>query len=89
MIEKIAEKDVDIPGIKTSAASLIAHLIIDELVTLGEVADSLTGGIHFPLFLLILKQLTKFKGQDILLKIFTESNVDMIQMLPGKNYYHF
>lgn len=82
MIDEISEKESDITGIKSSTASLVALLLVEELTSLREVADPLTGGVLFPLFLLILKQVSKLKSEEALVEVFKDSNIDMAKMLP-------
>lgn len=84
MIDEISKKETELAGIKSSAASLVALLLDKNLVNLREVADSLTGGFLFPLFLLILKQLSKLKDEEELKKVFKDSDVVMEKMLPGE-----
>lgn len=84
MIDGISQKESEITGIKSSVASLIALLLDADLVNLREVADPLTGGVLFPLFLLILKETAKLKGEDRIAKIFQDSDIEMEKMFPGE-----
>jgi len=51
-------------------------------VTLSEVAELTEHGAHYPLFMLLLQQLHKTQGKPALGKLFTDSKINLLHMLP-------
>lgn len=54
----------------------------EELVALAEIAELTEHGAHYPLFMLVLQQLHKSQGKPSLSKLFTDSKVNLLHMLP-------
>jgi translation initiation factor 4G len=63
-------------------AGFAAHAITSEIVTLSEVAELTEHGAHYPLFMLLLQQLHKTQGKPALGKLFTDSKINLLHMLP-------
>ncbi|XP_076801566.1 eukaryotic translation initiation factor 4 gamma 2-like [Clavelina lepadiformis] len=80
--EKLGDLESELPRIKSVMASLLARVVVHDLLTLKEVAMRLEGGYLFPLFLLMLQQMMRIKNKDFLLSLFTESNIKMMTMMP-------
>jgi translation initiation factor 4G len=59
-----------------------AHAIIDDMVTLSEVAELTEHGAHYPLFMLLLQQMHKSQGKATLGKVFVDSKINLLHMLP-------
>lgn len=79
---KIVELEVETPRARSLVAGFVANLITEGAVTLKEVGDLLDGGQHYPLFPLLLQNLHKAKGQAWLFDSFTDSKINLINMLP-------
>ncbi|KAJ6218468.1 hypothetical protein RDWZM_009625 [Blomia tropicalis] len=79
---KIAELEVETPRARSYVAGFVANLITECSVTLKEIGDLLDGGQHYPLFPLLLQNLNKAKGQTWLFDSFTDSKINLINMLP-------
>ena len=72
----------DIPLVKSSVSKLAAHAVCKEVITLTELATPLKQGKHYPLFLLCLQQMHKIKDSDWLVKLYNDSKLELITMLP-------
>lgn len=75
--------EVEIPRVKSCAAGFASRAVADDLTNLGEVAELLEGGLHYPLFLLCLQQLHKSQGRVWLTQAFNQSKINLLFMLPG------
>ena len=71
-----------IPRVKSNVAAFMSSAIGANVITLKEASEPLEGGQHYPLFLLCLQHLHKTKGNVWLFDAFTESKINLIQMLP-------
>ncbi|XP_063961051.1 eukaryotic translation initiation factor 4 gamma 2-like [Lytechinus pictus] len=81
-LERSKELESEVPLIKSHTAGLAARAVIDEVVSLADIADPLENGAFYPLFLLILQRIAKAKSKDGLVALFNESKVVMLKMLP-------
>ncbi len=63
-------------------ATLAAHAVYEEVVTLAELAELLENGAFYPLFLLCMQRLHKLKDKEWLTALYNESKVNMMKMLP-------
>ena len=79
-IERLETRNI--PRVKSNVAAFMSSAIAGEVVTLKEVSEPLEGGRHYPLFLLCLQHLHKTKGNVWLFDAFTESKINLIEMLP-------
>ncbi|CAG5006013.1 unnamed protein product [Parnassius apollo] len=56
---------------------LLAHAVLQKLVTLAEVGSWCEGGQHHPLLLELLQQLRELVGDDALLQLYNESKINL------------
>ena len=84
MIEKMGDLEQDIPLVKSCLSRSAARAVIGGVVSLAELSDPMTGGAHYPLFLLCLQQTHKLKDKQWLVAAFTESKLSLESMLPGR-----
>ncbi|CAG2109861.1 unnamed protein product, partial [Medioppia subpectinata] len=82
LINRIEDLETYIPRVKSNVAAFMSSAIVDNVVTLKEASEPLEGGQHYPLFMLCLQHLHKTKGNAWLFNAFTESKINLIQMLP-------
>ncbi|XP_054153413.1 eukaryotic translation initiation factor 4 gamma 2-like [Oppia nitens] len=82
LINQMEDMETYIPRVKSHVAAIISSAIVDDIISLKEASEPLEGGQHFPLFLLCLQHLNKTKGQVWLFEKFTESKIDLIELLP-------
>jgi len=82
VINQLDELVNEIPRIKSHMASILGHAVSNNTLTLADVAEPLEGGQHFPLFLLVLQTLHKLQGKSELTKIFNDTKVNLLNMLP-------
>ena len=84
LVSQLPEIENDVPRAKSFVAGLAARAVMDELSTLADLARPLEGGHQYPLFLLTLQQLHKIQATEraVLVKLFNESKVQLMNMLP-------
>ena len=84
LVSQLPEVEKDVPRAKSFLAGLAARAVTDEISTLADLAQPLEGGHQYPLFLLTLQQLHKSLVSDkaVLVKLFNESKVQLMNMLP-------
>ncbi|KAI0215321.1 Eukaryotic translation initiation factor 4 gamma 2 [Lamellibrachia satsuma] len=82
VLDKMEALTNDIPLVKSHVARFSADAVINNIVSLNELAAPMEGGTHYPLFLLCLQQLKKLKDEEWLTKLFNESKLDLQKMLP-------
>ncbi|XP_046394850.1 eukaryotic translation initiation factor 4 gamma 2 isoform X1 [Ischnura elegans] len=82
LLGQMADKERAIPRIFSYVAGFAANAIIGEIMSLAEVAELCENGAHYPLFLLVLQQLNKTQGKAELTKLFNDSKVNLLNMLP-------
>lgn len=84
LVSQLPDIENDVPRAKSFVAGLAARAVIDELSTLADLARPLEGGYQYPLFLLTLQQLHKIQATErsVLIKLFNESKVQLMNMLP-------
>lgn len=73
------EEEGGVARVKSLVAGQVARGVARGLVTLGELAQLLPGGAHYPLFLLVLQQLCKSQGQQWLQAALRAAKVDLEQ----------
>lgn len=79
--EKVGESLV----VKQKVAHMVAMAVTQEVVNLNEVSSVTENGNFYPTLLLCLKELEALKGQEWLVKIFTDSKLDLSSTLPEEN----
>lgn len=72
----------EIPRIKSHMAGILGHAVFHNTLTLADVSEPLEGGQFFPLFLMVLQTICKLTGKSELTKIFNDSKVNLLNMLP-------
>ncbi|CAJ1049656.1 eukaryotic translation initiation factor 4 gamma 2%2C partial [Xyrichtys novacula] len=72
----------EVPLVKSYLAQFAARSVVEDLVSISDLAHQLENGAHFPLFLLCLQQLVKLKDREWLTDLFQQSKVNMQKMLP-------
>lgn len=82
LFTKVSELEVETPRARSFVAAYVANAIIEEVITLKEVGELLESGQHYPLFPLVLQNLHRAKDQTWLFEAFTESHINLINMLP-------
>lgn len=82
LLGQMADKERAIPRIFSYVAGFAANSVIEEIMSLAEVAEMTENGAHYPLFLLVLQQLNKTQGKAELTKLFNDSKVNLLNMLP-------
>lgn len=70
---------------KHNVAQIIAMAITKEIVNLADVSSLTENGNYYPTLLLCLKELEALKGQEWLVKEFTDSKLDLLSGMPGEN----
>ncbi|KAG8233540.1 hypothetical protein J437_LFUL012783 [Ladona fulva] len=82
LLGQMADKERAIPKIFSYVAGYAANSVVEEIMSLAEVAEMTENGAHYPLFLLVLQQLNKTLGKAELTKLFNDSKVNLLNMLP-------
>lgn len=85
LLNRIPALEQNIPLAKSYLAKFAANAVASDIIGLADLATPLNGGIQYPLFLLCLQQLVKIKDRDWLAKNFTESKINLQNMLPELN----
>lgn len=79
---QMGELENDIPRIKSHIAGYIAKAITDDVITLKESHELIGDVLKYPLFLLVLQQLTQIKDEDWVYEKFTDSKINLMLTLP-------
>uniref|UniRef100_A0A6G1S9W0 Eukaryotic translation initiation factor 4 gamma 2 n=1 Tax=Aceria tosichella TaxID=561515 RepID=A0A6G1S9W0_9ACAR len=82
IFEQMKGLEVETPKVKSLVAGFLSRAVVDNLLTIEEVARVLNGGKHHPLFLLFLQKLEKSGGQAWLSEKFINSKINLMDMLP-------
>ncbi|XP_068178970.1 eukaryotic translation initiation factor 4 gamma 2a [Antennarius striatus] len=82
VLDQCPKIEEEIPLVKSYLARFAARAIVDDLVTITDLAHHFENGAHFPLFLLCLQQMVKLKDRDWLADLFQQSKINMQKMLP-------
>ena len=82
LVRQLPDLEKDVPRAKSFVAGLAARAVTDGLTTLADLASPLEGGHQYPLFLLTLQQLHKTQDKAALTKLFNDSKVPLMNMLP-------
>ena len=82
LLRQLPDLEKDVPRAKSFVAGMAARAVSDELSTLADIASPLEGGHQYPLFLLTLQQLHKSHDKAALIKLFNDSKVTLMNMLP-------
>ncbi|TTD32922.1 Eukaryotic translation initiation factor 4 gamma 2 [Bagarius yarrelli] len=82
VLDQCPKLEGDIPLVKSYLAQFAARAIIDDLMSIADLAHPLENGIHFPLFLLCLQQTAKLQDREWLTDLFQQSKINMQKMLP-------
>ncbi|XP_023238613.1 eukaryotic translation initiation factor 4 gamma 2-like [Centruroides sculpturatus] len=82
VFQQMSDLEAEVPRVKSYVAGFAARGIADNIVLLGEIAEPLEGGAHYPLFLLCLQQLHKTQGRTWLDTTFNQSKINLLSMLP-------
>jgi translation initiation factor 4G len=83
LLENLTSLEAENALAKSHVAQFAAGAVSSGVVTIAELASPLTGGAHYPLFLLCLQQLAKLKDKDWLVEAFHASKLNLQSMLPG------
>lgn len=89
VLEQMSDLETDVPLIKTYVAGCAAYAVCESIVTLQELAEPMENGTYYPLFLISLQQILKFKDKDWLVNVFNESKMDLQNMLPGAVLFQY
>lgn len=65
-----------------ATSSLFSNAVVDNVISLSEVASYTDNGAHHPLYFLILQKLHKSCGKSELLELFNKSKVNLLSQLP-------
>lgn len=82
--DQMAELEQDTPLVKSHVARFGAQALVCGVATLVELAEPFHNGIHYPLFLLCLQAAHRVKDKQWLVSVFTDSKLNLQEMLPGK-----
>lgn len=63
------------PRGKGQLAEVLGQLVVHGTLSLSELADPMTSGSHFPLYLLLLQHIHKLTGRQALTQMFNDSKV--------------
>ena len=83
ILDKMKELETDVPLVRSYTARFGAQGVVQELVTLSDMAEPMAGGQHYPLFLLVLQQVHKLTDRQWLTNAFNQSKINLQDMLPG------
>lgn len=84
VLEKHQESDENF-NVKKQMAQIIAKSVTQGILSLTEVSSLSDDGNFYPTLLLCLKELENLKGQEWLVKEFTDSKLDLLSTLPEKD----
>ncbi|EEC13280.1 eukaryotic translation initiation factor 4 gamma, putative, partial [Ixodes scapularis] len=82
---RMAALEVEMPLVKSMVAGHVARGVARGLVSLSELAGALPNGQHYPLFLLVLQQLSRTQGRVWLTQGLAAAKVDLESVLPEGN----
>lgn len=82
LLDRMKELEVETPLVRSYIAKYAAQAVVAEIAPLSEMADPMSEGLHYPLFLIILQQIRKLADNDWLSNSFTKSKIDLLRMLP-------
>lgn len=81
--EQLADLCVDIPMVYSYVGGIIGGMIVDELMSLEEIAHALRGGTFLKVFIETLRSLNTKIGGEKLYESFKDSKVEMYAMMPA------
>ena len=84
MLEKMGDLETDVPLVKSYLSQFAAMAVLEQIVSIQELADPMENGAFYPLFLLCLQQMHKLKDKEWLVSEFNDSKLDLQKMLPGQ-----
>ncbi|XP_076471182.1 eukaryotic translation initiation factor 4 gamma 2-like [Babylonia areolata] len=70
------------PLVKSHVARFGAQALASEVVSLMELSEPFHNGVHYPLFMLCLQAAHRVKDKQWLVRVFTDSKIDLLEMLP-------
>lgn len=79
----MSDLETDVPLIKSYVAKFAAFAVVENIISLTELAEPMEYGAYYPLFLLCLQQILKLKDKNWLVNVFNESKLNLQEMLPG------
>jgi len=82
VLNRMKDLEVEVPLVKSYIAKYAAQAVGTEIITLSELAEPMSHGTHYPLFLLCLQQLHKVRDKNWLVSIFNKSKINLQDMLP-------
>jgi len=82
VINGMNEREKTIPKITTLVASLMARAIFKKMIKLTDCGNFTDNGQHYPLLFLVLQQLQKLVGNDVLVEMFNKSKINLMNSLP-------
>ncbi|KAJ7370971.1 Eukaryotic translation initiation factor 4 gamma 2 [Desmophyllum pertusum] len=85
ILEQHRDTEEDELKVKKQMAQFIAQAVTQEILTLIEMSSLTENGNFYPTLLLCLKELETLKGQEWLVKEFTDSKLDLLSSLPEED----
>ncbi|KAK8758366.1 hypothetical protein V5799_004001 [Amblyomma americanum] len=82
---RMSALEAEMPLVKSMVAGHVARGVAKGLVSLSELAQALPQGQHYPLFLLVLQQLSRTQGRAWLTQGLAQAKVDLESVLPEGN----
>ncbi|XP_077994662.1 eukaryotic translation initiation factor 4 gamma 2-like [Glandiceps talaboti] len=82
VLNKLSDLENTVALVKSYIATFAAQAVIDDVITLVDLADPMKNGSFYPLFLLILQRMHKLKDKEWLVSVFNNSKINMQGMLP-------
>ncbi|XP_022899999.1 eukaryotic translation initiation factor 4 gamma 2 [Onthophagus taurus] len=76
------ECENELTQIMSSVAVIFSAAVAERVASLSDIANLTDNGVHYPLFVLVLQELYKTKGQTELYELFTNSKVQLLSQLP-------
>jgi len=67
---------------KGPVAEVLAKLVTAEALSLSDLAELMTGGAYFPLYLLLLQCVQRVAGKQALTDLFNKSKVNLLNLVP-------
>ncbi|XP_074660578.1 eukaryotic translation initiation factor 4 gamma 2-like [Tubulanus polymorphus] len=82
LMDQMSDLEIDVPLVRSFVAKFAALAVTDDIVQLADLAEPMSNGAYYPLFMLCLQQIHKLKDKDWLYNVFIESKINLQSMLP-------
>ncbi|KAG1714650.1 Eukaryotic translation initiation factor 4 gamma 2 [Nymphon striatum] len=82
ILSEMVDLEGEIPRIKSHVAGIGMRSIAAEVCSLEDICELLDNGAYYPLFLLSLQQLHKFKGKEWLVETFDRCKINLLNLMP-------